>query len=85
MKNYNKFANIQALSSNENKEKSDLCYKEWLKKCHPKEEDLNVYRESHLIPNMDDYSYDQFREFITLRRKMLRERLYKFFVIKESD
>lgn len=71
---YNKLANIQLLTEDENKKKQDKTFKKWIK---TRDES---YLENHLIPKDDElYVFDNFLGFINRREKLIKEKLLDVF------
>jgi uncharacterized protein with ParB-like and HNH nuclease domain len=68
---YNSIANLELLDDSENKSKNAKPFEEWLSG-----RDLN-FRERHHIPQMEDYSFDNFLSFIEKRKLILLESLRK--------
>ena len=68
---YNSIANLELLEDSENKSKNATPFDQWIKS-----RDKN-FRSRHLIPEMDDYGYDHFMEFIEARRKLIKEAIKK--------
>ena len=68
---YNSIANLELLEDSENKSKNATPFDEWIKS-----RDAN-FKARHLIPEMEDYGYDHFIEFIEARRKLIKEAIKK--------
>lgn len=68
---YNSIANLELLEDSENKSKNATPFDEWIKS-----RDAN-FKARHLIPEMEDYGYDHFMEFIEARRKLIKEAIKK--------
>ena len=68
---YNSIANLELLDDSENKIKNAKPFEEWLS-----DRDAN-FRERHHIPQMENYSFDNFLSFIEERKKLLIESLRK--------
>jgi len=68
-------ANLQPLGSFTNNSKNDLPFKKWLEKNERSED----YLDFHNIPRMNDYSENNFEEFIKLRREIIYNKLKDFF------
>ena len=62
---YNTICNLELLDESENKTKNAKPFDEWIS-----ERDDN-FKQRHHIPIMNDYSFDNFLEFIELRKKTL--------------
>ena len=71
--NYNTIANLELLEENENKSKNATPFGEWIKT-----RDEN-FKRRHLIPDLDNYDFDNFLEFIKERKKMLIKRYSEFY------
>lgn len=72
LSNYNTLVNLELLEENENKAKNAEPFDEWIKS-----RDDN-FKERHLIPNIDNYDFDHFLEFIAARKKLLIQEYSKF-------
>lgn len=70
---YNSVLNLQMLDSNENESKSDMPLKEWVDKSTDST-NRDSFLKNHLIPNVD-LSLNNFEEFITKRKELLKEQL----------
>jgi uncharacterized protein with ParB-like and HNH nuclease domain len=70
MENFNSIANLQLLEGVPNQEKSEKDFKAWLTDKYPSKSDRSDYMNKHYIPDID-LSFDNFREFIGNREKML--------------
>ena len=68
---YNSIANLELLEESENKSKNATPFDEWIKS-----RDAN-FKTRHLIPEMEDYGYDHFMEFIEARRELIKEAIKK--------
>lgn len=68
---YNSIANLELLDDNENKIKNAKPFEEWLS-----DRDEN-FKERHHIPQMEDYSFNNFLSFIDNRKVLLLESLRK--------
>lgn len=68
---YNSIANLELLEDSENKSKNATPFDEWIKS-----RDAN-FKARHLIPEMEDYGYDHFMEFIEARRELIKEAIKK--------
>ncbi len=69
LENYNSICNLELLDEIENKAKNAKPFEEWIK-----DRDKN-FKERHHIPTDCDYSFDNFIDFITKRRVLLKEKL----------
>lgn len=69
---YNTIINLQLLEETENKEKNAKPFDEWITS-----RDGN-FKKRHLIPEMDNYNFDNFLDFIEERRKILTNKYAKF-------
>ena len=72
---YNSIANLELLEDSENKSKNATPFDQWIKS-----RDKN-FKSRHLIPEMDDYGYDHFMEFIEARRKLIKKAIKKAILI----
>ena len=68
---YNSIANLELLEDSENKSKNATPFDEWIKS-----RDAN-FKARHLIPEMEDYGYDHFMEFIEARKKLIKAAIKK--------
>ena len=68
---YNSIANLELLEDSENKSKNATPFDEWIKS-----RDAN-FKARHLIPEMEDYGYDHFLEFLEARRELIKEAIKK--------
>jgi len=68
---YNSIANLELLEDSENKSKNATPFDEWIKS-----RDAN-FKARHLIPEMEDYGYDHFMDFIEARRELIKEAIKK--------
>lgn len=68
---YNSIANMELLEDSENKSKNATPFDEWIKS-----RDAN-FKTRHLIPEMNDYGYDHFIEFIEARKKLIKAAIKK--------
>lgn len=68
---YNSIYNLELLEDSENKSKSATPFDEWL----PTRE--ANFKQRHLIPEMDNYDFDHFLEFVEKRRKLLFKQIKK--------
>ena len=68
---YNSIANLELLEDCENKSKNATPFDEWIKS-----RDAN-FKARHLIPEMEDYGYDHFMDFIEARRELIKEAIKK--------
>jgi hypothetical protein len=66
---FNTITNLQLLKSSENLEKSAKEFDIWLRS-----RDTN-FMQRHLIPDITDFGFDNFLEFIKQRRKLIRAKL----------
>ena len=65
-KYYNTILNLQLLTDSENLEKKAKDFDSWIVKMH------HNFKDTHKIPVMASYHFDDFIDFITERRKILR-------------
>ena len=66
---YNTIGNLELLEEAENKSKNAKPFEDWLKN-----RDSN-FMDRHLIPQMKDYSFDNFLEFIEQRKALILTKL----------
>lgn len=69
---FNSILNLELLDDSENKSKNATPFDVWLKS-----RDTN-FKERHHIPEMDDYSLDNFLEFIQKRKEILSKQIKGF-------
>ena len=69
MSRFNKLPNLQLLTDSENMSKNATPFDEWLK---TRDE---TYRSRHLIPDLTNYSFDNFEEFFKARHELIVEAL----------
>ena len=72
--NENTLANLQLLQGAKNESKSDKEFESWLQGECPTPQDLAMYRDLHMIPDVD-LSFEKFHQFVEAREKLLRTRL----------
>ena len=70
--NFNTILNLELLEENENKIKSATPFDEWILS-----RDEN-FKKRHLIPEIKNYNFDNFLEFIEERKKLLISRYSEF-------
>lgn len=70
--NYNTIVNLELLEENENKAKNAASFEEWIKS-----RDDN-FKKRHLIPDIQNYDFDHFLEFIEARKKLLIQKYVDF-------
>lgn len=75
---YNTIGNLQLLTDKENLEKNSTPFDEWIST-----RDKN-FKERHSIPNLNKYGFDDFLEFVRLRRETISEKL-KIISMKQPD
>lgn len=68
---YNSIANLELLEDSENKSKNAAPFDEWIQS-----RDAN-FKARHLIPEMEDYGYEHFMEFIEARRTLIKDAIKK--------
>ena len=69
MDNYNSLSNLQLLTETENMNKNAQSFDEWLSSRD------SEYRSRHLIPNLSNYDFDCFLDFVRARRELQIETL----------
>lgn len=69
MQYFNTLLNLELLADDENKVKNSQSFDDWIKT-----RDLN-FKDRHLIPQMAQYDFDHFLDFIEERKKLIIERL----------
>ncbi len=79
LNNYNYLANIQLLEGVPNQEKSGIDFDIWIKKKYPNKDDRKAYMERNYIPDID-LSFDNFKEFIIEREKLIVSAFEKLLV-----
>ena len=65
MSRFNTLPNLQILTNSENTSKNATPFDKWLKTRDA------TYRSRHLVPDLTDYSFDNFEEFFDARRKSI--------------
>lgn len=68
---YNSIANLELLEDSENKSKNATPFDEWIKSREKN------FKDRHLIPEINDYGYDHFMEFIEARKKLIKAAIKK--------
>lgn len=66
---FNKIPNLELLSRDDNRTKSDDSFCDWLEDRSPD------YRSRHLIPNLPDYGLDHFLDFFEKRKSLITKKL----------
>lgn len=72
LENYNTILNLELLEENENKTKNAIPFDTWIAG-----RDAN-FKKRHLIPELSNYDFDNFLDFIAKRKKLLIECYSKF-------
>jgi hypothetical protein len=67
-------ANLQLLQGLVNQNKLDKEFEEWLQTSAPKPQEMQVYCQNHLIPDVD-LSFENFPAFLEARQRLMRDRL----------
>lgn len=70
-KNYNSIVNLQLLLDTENNEKRAKDFNEWI---NTRDEE---FKSRHSIPEMSTYEFDDFLEFVNLRKEIIKKELCK--------
>jgi len=70
--NYNSISNLQLITNSENQEKGASEFENWINS-----RDKN-FKERHLIPEFETYTFDKFPDFIKSRKKLIAEYLNRF-------
>ncbi len=65
MSRFNTLSNLQLLTDSENTSKNATPFDKWLKTRDA------TYRSRHLVPDLADYSFDNFEEFFDARRQLI--------------
>ena len=65
MSSFNTLQNLQLLTNSENTSKNANPFDEWLRT-----QDA-TYRSRHLIPDLPDYGFDYFEEFLNARKELI--------------
>ena len=74
MKHVNDISNLQLLAAIPNIEKQDKDFEEWFAEICPTDTDKIQYRKINYLPDMQ-YSYDEFLQFVSDRRKKIKNQL----------
>ena len=69
MSSFNLLCNLQLLTQSENQSKNATMFDSWIASKD------DSFRTRHLIPNMQDYSFDYFEEFSVARAKLIETKL----------
>ena len=69
MANVNTLCNLNLLSKFDNQSKGKILFTEWIKSRD------DAFRSRHLIPDMADYSFDNFLEFVEARKVLIKSKL----------
>lgn len=77
LENYNTIVNLELLEENENKSKNATSFKEWINR-----RDKN-FKNTHLIPGLDDYDFDHFLDFVYARKELLSRKYRELNLDKE--
>lgn len=91
LSSFNSISNLQLIQETENLEKNATPFLAWLSKNY-KEEDLLNYKNLHFIPSDIDLSIENYFDFFTLRREILKKKLMqllkvdsKFAIVEETE
>lgn len=79
IQNKDKLPNLQLLNSVVNKEKQAVPFDQWIQRNYPDEQSKELYCDINSIPKGISYRYDNFEEFIAIRKKLLKIRLRQAF------
>lgn len=77
--NVDTIANLQFLKGVVNEEKLNKDFNVWFNDEKKSDEEKENYRKDNYLPDMD-YTYENFLDFITERRKMLKEKLIEILI-----
>lgn len=77
--NVDTIANLQFLEGIVNEEKLDKDFNDWFNEVNKNDTEKEKYRKDHYLPDMG-YTYENFLDFITERRKMLKEKLIEILI-----
>lgn len=77
--NVDAIANLQFLEGVVNEEKLDKDFNDWFNEVNKNDTEKEKYRKDHYLPDMG-YTYENFLDFITERRKMLKEKLIEILI-----
>ena len=75
----NKLANLQILDRLVNNEKSDTPFSEWLHVKYKDNIELELYLQSHFIPQMQTYDFQNLMSFFEKRRELLKKKIKEAF------
>lgn len=79
IENVDTIANLQFLEGIVNEEKLDKDFNDWFNEANKSDTEKEKYRKDNYLPDMD-YTYENFLDFITERRKMLKEKLIEILI-----
>ncbi len=77
-----KLPNLQLLKGQQNLNKSDEAFEEWLENNCESQIEFDEYKRNHLIPNQD-LEFQNFKEFYNKRENIIRNRLKQILTITE--
>ena len=78
----NYLANLQLLEGNQNIEKSNKEFKDWLEENFSKEEKKEYFKKNY-IPTNIDFTFENYNEFLLERDQLLLKQLKKILLEKE--
>ena len=81
--NVDTIANLQFLKGVVNEEKLNKDFNDWFNDVNKSDKEKENYRKDNYLPDMD-YTYENFLDFITERRKKLKEKLIEI-LIEDKD
>lgn len=83
--NYNTLANLQLLQANQNIEKSDKHFVEWLKQSFPSAaEQESFLMQNHIKPDAS-LAFEDFLDFVSSRRQTLKNQLIQMLEVTGAD
>lgn len=74
LNNYNNISNLQLLEGNQNKQKSGSDFKVWFSENFRTPTAQANYKSTHLLPEIEDFDFQNFKRVYQKRRKLLKER-----------
>lgn len=81
---YNDLPNLQLLQANENIEKSNKPFKDWLKEVYPTKEAADAFLIQNHIDPSSSLEFEDFIAFFEARKKRLRQQLMTILKVKEQ-
>ncbi|MBI6117946.1 DUF262 domain-containing protein [Salegentibacter maritimus] len=82
---YNKLSNLQLLQANQNTEKSDIHFSEWLYKTFPSDLDAKAFLMQNHIKTDQSLGFEDFIDFYETRKLALKRLLESILNVKETE